>query len=493
MIFNKAFKIGLVVVISFVITSRLSLHLAQAATVSNLVDFNNTSDLTNLFNPSTGNTFTNIDNSGISNTGSINVPSGSSDIWTTKQSYSVSGAGDIYTFSAFFKIKENNGFGGLGFSNEATNEPSSVAIPVYTSTIAPATGIGVIFHGGGGYFVNNATDVKDLDWLSGGGSDLVLGNWYKMIFVVTAKGSNTYDLNLQIWNTDSNGNLGTLFTEQALNGVVNSDVGSSSTIHGYFSASARRMEKIDNFLIQLEGGASFVEAGLPVVLTDTVTSVDQISAVSGSNVTDEQGSAVTASGICWGTGHSPVVGGNCTNATPGIGHYSLNINSLSSNTTYYVRSFATNTAGTSYGSEYSFTTTSSSDSSSGSSSNNSSAPLCNDVKPVSAPDLFQINTSNNFAKIFFTPISNTSQFYISFSENKNAERHGTGLISLSKLGVQDFSINLLKPNTTYYFKVRGQNGCMPGDWSNIMEVKTNNSVFYRYFAFIEKRLADIAQ
>ena len=49
-------------------------------------------------------------------------------------------------------------------------------------------------------------------------------------------------------------------------------------------------------------------------------------------------------------------------------------------------------------------------------------------------------------------------------------------------GVQNETINLLKSNTTYYFKVRGQIGCMPGDWSNIMKVETNNYTYYKNFS-----------
>jgi hypothetical protein len=127
------------------------------------------------------------------------------------------------------------------------------------------------------------------------------------------------------------------------------------------------------------------------------------------------------------------------------------------------------------------------------SSNNSSsspsgwaAPVCTDSKPIGIPDLFQINVSNTTAKLFFTPLSYNNQYYISFSTKPNAEEHGLSA-TLAREGVQNFTINLLKPNTTYYFKVRGQNGCMPGDWSTIMKIKTNPKnqtklkIFYKYF------------
>jgi len=123
------------------------------------------------------------------------------------------------------------------------------------------------------------------------------------------------------------------------------------------------------------------------------------------------------------------------------------------------------------------------DSNSGSESsqsfNSPGTPICTDSKPIKIPDLFQVNAFKNTAKLFFTP-TDINQFYISFSTKPNAEENGE-LVTLAHEGVQSHTIYFLKPNTTYYIKVRNQNGCMPGDWSNIMKFTTNNSVYYEYF------------
>lgn len=119
----------------------------------------------------------------------------------------------------------------------------------------------------------------------------------------------------------------------------------------------------------------------------------------------------------------------------------------------------------------------SSPSSSGS-PNSSNSSVCNNSPPTLIPDLFQINSTKNSAKLFFTPID-TDQYFVSFSTNQNAQDYGE-LVTLAKEGVQSHNIYLLKPNTTYYIKVRGQNGCMPGQWSNIMKFKTDNSIYYKY-------------
>jgi hypothetical protein len=117
----------------------------------------------------------------------------------------------------------------------------------------------------------------------------------------------------------------------------------------------------------------------------------------------------------------------------------------------------------------------------------SSTRVCNDSKPLYTPNLFQINTTARSAKLFFTPLSDTNNYYISFSQNPRAEEHGA-MVILSDLGVQNFTVNLLKPNTTYYLKVRGQNGCMPGGWSNILKITTNNKIYYKNYLPSQKKI-----
>ncbi len=101
------------------------------------------------------------------------------------------------------------------------------------------------------------------------------------------------------------------------------------------------------------------------------------------------------------------------------------------------------------------------------------APKCNNEKPKGIPDLFQIDTKDTTAKLFFTPVYDSdSSYYISFSEDPSAEKHGA-LATLKKEGVQSYDIFFLQPNRTYYLKVRAQNGCATGEWSPIMTFTTN--------------------
>lgn len=97
-------------------------------------------------------------------------------------------------------------------------------------------------------------------------------------------------------------------------------------------------------------------AGLPTVTTSPVTDITTTSATCGGNVTDDGGAEVTARGVCWSTSQNPTVSDSHTEDGTGTGTFTSAITGLTPNTTYYVRAYATNEAGTVYGEEVSFTT-----------------------------------------------------------------------------------------------------------------------------------------
>jgi predicted GH43/DUF377 family glycosyl hydrolase len=89
---------------------------------------------------------------------------------------------------------------------------------------------------------------------------------------------------------------------------------------------------------------------------DIKTDLTTISTTSGGNITDDGGEAVIARGVCWSTSVSPTTANSKTTDGIGSGKFASSLTGLSSGKTYYVRAYATNTAGTSYGDEQSFTT-----------------------------------------------------------------------------------------------------------------------------------------
>jgi hypothetical protein len=92
------------------------------------------------------------------------------------------------------------------------------------------------------------------------------------------------------------------------------------------------------------------------VTTNNVTDITQTTAVCGGNVTITGNGTVTARGVCWSTNSNPTVNDNHTSNGTGTGNFTSNITGLTPNTTYYVRAYATNNAGTVYGEQKMFTT-----------------------------------------------------------------------------------------------------------------------------------------
>lgn len=131
--------------------------------------------------------------------------------------------------------------------------------------------------------------------------------------------------------------------------------------------------------------------------------------------------------------------------------------------------------------------TASTDTGSSGSGTDNSAPSCTNAKPTYIPDLFQINVNGSSAKLFFTPNPSINRFYVSYSTNRWAEEHGLEVI-LGRGGVQALTVSALKPRTTYYFRVRGQNGCMPGDWSKIMKITTRSKGVIKAVPFYKEVL-----
>ena len=90
-------------------------------------------------------------------------------------------------------------------------------------------------------------------------------------------------------------------------------------------------------------------ATLPTVTTNLVTNITYNSAISGGNVTNDGGAAITARGVCWCTCLAPTINDNHTTDGSGLGSFVSQLNNLGSNYDIYVRAYATNSQGTSYG------------------------------------------------------------------------------------------------------------------------------------------------
>ena len=110
------------------------------------------------------------------------------------------------------------------------------------------------------------------------------------------------------------------------------------------------------FLTRLEGGTMVLS---PTLSTQASTNIGATTATGNGNITDTGGENPTR-GIQWGT-TSGMYTHSCNAGTGGTGVYSCAMTSLTPLTTYYVRAYATNSGGTGYGTEMSFTTKSAAD------------------------------------------------------------------------------------------------------------------------------------
>jgi hypothetical protein len=101
-----------------------------------------------------------------------------------------------------------------------------------------------------------------------------------------------------------------------------------------------------------------VAATIPTgITTNSPSSITQTSASSGGNITTDGGAVVTARGVCWSnTTSSPTTSNSRTSDGTGIGSFNSTITGLQAGSTYYVRAYATNSAGTAYGTVRTFTT-----------------------------------------------------------------------------------------------------------------------------------------
>jgi len=95
---------------------------------------------------------------------------------------------------------------------------------------------------------------------------------------------------------------------------------------------------------------------LPTVTTTDITAIKGTSATGGGNVTNTGGATVTARGICFSTKTGPTIADSKTTDGTGSGAFVSALTGLKGLTKYYVRAYATNSVGTAYGPEVSFTT-----------------------------------------------------------------------------------------------------------------------------------------
>lgn len=98
------------------------------------------------------------------------------------------------------------------------------------------------------------------------------------------------------------------------------------------------------------------KASLPSVSTDSIKHPTQDGISAYGAVQFDGGTDITEQGFCWSLNENPTTHDTKVNTMTGIGTYNYKISGLMPNKTYYLRAFASNIVGTSYGEEYNFNT-----------------------------------------------------------------------------------------------------------------------------------------
>lgn len=225
---------------------------------------------------------------------------------------------------------------------------------------------------------------------------------------------------------------------------------------------------------------------IPILTTNLITEVSTISAVSGGFISDDGGDAVISKGICLSTSDKPTIENSKTIAVTESNSFSCHLAGLTPKTLYYVRAYATNSAGTGYGELISFTTLGDSPvtiATNASDITAKSAILNSSVNPnlLSTAVSFEWGTTTNYGNI------------VSVNQPVNAT---------TSVNVNITITNLL-PKTIYHYRIKAENsigisysndmtfttmGDIPGVTSNyiknllINEVTLNGRVNPNYLA-----------
>jgi len=94
---------------------------------------------------------------------------------------------------------------------------------------------------------------------------------------------------------------------------------------------------------------------VPEVITSNITSISGTTALSGGNILSDGGAEITSRGVCWSKEENPTINDFKTEDGQGIGEFTSSLTNLEESTTYHVRAYATNEAGTFYGEDLVFT------------------------------------------------------------------------------------------------------------------------------------------
>jgi hypothetical protein len=202
--------------------------------------------------------------------------------------------------------------------------------------------------------------------------NIVLGTPIDLPIVTTSSATNitTYGLTCGGEVTDS-GNSGVLVRGVCWSTQQNPTINDPHTTDGYglgnFTSAVEGLEMNTTYYVRAyamtTSGTGYGEQimlstknGVPTLTTSAASEIGTTWATCGGDISDDGGMEITERGICWSTTSNPTIEGDHGSNGAGLGSFTVNMNNLEANTTYYVRAYATNSYTTAYGNEVSFRT-----------------------------------------------------------------------------------------------------------------------------------------
>lgn len=217
----------------------LGLAATSGATV--LSNLNSSAQLSSDFTAGFSNDpWTHATTGGLGGSGCASIPQDNDVTMTSTTGYATQ-VGGTYTIGAYFYNVWNSGYGALGFSNLSNGNPIAMG--------NPDNAIGISIHGGGGEHVGfiGSTNGQSATW---GNGDLASDAWFYAQTTLTFTAVDAYSLTTNIWNSDSNGVLGSLRATDTVTGTLDSSYtlaeSHMATIYPYIGTSGSRFTKVDN-------------------------------------------------------------------------------------------------------------------------------------------------------------------------------------------------------------------------------------------------------
>lgn len=231
--------------------------------------------------------------------------------------------------------------------------------------------------------------------------------------------------------------------KMSLNTVVNSGEKFYLRVYPHNKAAEgwAKLVAVDSVLIA--GTVSGVSADPPTVTSVEPTYISTTYLTTGGNIATDGGADITARGVCWSTTANPTIANSKTADGLGVGSFISKPTGLTPKTKYYIRAYATNSSGTSYGAEYTITTL-----------EKVSLPTVT-TTPVSNILVTTVNVGGNVTFWGGDPITARG---ICFGTSPEPTVAGNKTVNGSDIGSFSTTLGNLSPNTTYYVRAYATNG-----------------------------------